>query len=89
MDYTKFAVTLEGERWITGRKRRTVQRIPYYISSVSFKEGDGLRIKRFQYSSDKAKALALAKFTAEAIVKQLSDGSWGRRYLGVKIESLQ
>jgi hypothetical protein len=88
MKFTRFAVSLAGETWEKGRKRATRRPQTNYLTSASFKAGDGMKINRFTFSADRAKAFAFAKFTAEAIAKQLTDGSFGKRYFDVKVEPL-
>jgi hypothetical protein len=87
-DYTRFSISLEGEQWMVGRKRSTRKPVRNYITEVSFREGNGLRIKGFRYSPTKTKAFGFGKLTAEAIAKQLTDGTFGKRYFGVKVDPL-
>jgi hypothetical protein len=70
---SKFVIAVEGyERHRRGPKRQ----IWFYVTGFSYADGPGLKLKKVQYSIDRAKAKQFGKLDAETYSEQLNSRSF-------------
>jgi len=70
--YTKFILTKIGEEWTSGRKAQTIHKVKYYITGITFHEGDGMKAKSFHYSKNRDKAAKFGKLTAQQLAADIT-----------------
>lgn len=70
-------IALEG--WEKQRGSRHKRPITFYVTGLSYKDGDGTKIKSFTYNLDKAKAKQFGKFNAEGYAQQMNSPSFGAK----------
>ena len=79
---TKSVIAIEGyekQRGRGGFKRQ----IWFYVTGFTYSDGPGLKIKKVQYSMDKAKAKQMGKLDAQSYADQLNSRAFG---LKAKVE---
>lgn len=69
-------IGLEGKVWTRGSKRATERPSTFYVKSVSWAEGDGLRMNAVRTTSDRTQAARFRPEVAAVLAEQLERRDW-------------